>query len=286
LACAAALALLAVDAAYAQDTNVQTRCGVNWLPAFTFESNSEFPDRKVVTLLADVVRLARWCRFGSLRVVVYPDDNSDPSVKLARDRAETIKSMLAGPSWPAGKITTAIGAGDAAPTGMQFDKSFRVQATIIYAEPDLKWRTPHLTPTIECKVIDGKSACSQAPPATAQWVREPWPSLGIHMPMIFFHAESSELDRDAELVTGEAARRFLAANCRLLPVTAFADTAEADPIALSIRRALAARDELVKDGVDSTAITIHALGDTELLVPTGSDKSEPQNRRASFDCVD
>ena len=51
---------------------------------------------------------------------------------------------------------------------------------------------------------------------------------------------------------------------------------------LSIRRANAVKAELIKDGVPQNAITVQGFGDTHLLVPTGPNVREPQNRRVEI----
>ncbi len=51
---------------------------------------------------------------------------------------------------------------------------------------------------------------------------------------------------------------------------------------LSVRRAKAVAGELVRDGVPQSAITIQGFGETHLLVPTGPNVREPQNRRVEI----
>jgi len=51
---------------------------------------------------------------------------------------------------------------------------------------------------------------------------------------------------------------------------------------LSERRARTVAQELVRDGVPQSAISMHAFGDTKLLVPTGPGVREPQNRRVEI----
>jgi OOP family OmpA-OmpF porin len=51
---------------------------------------------------------------------------------------------------------------------------------------------------------------------------------------------------------------------------------------LSERRARTVANELVRDGVPMSAISMHAYGDTKLLVPTGPGVREPQNRRVEI----
>ena len=51
---------------------------------------------------------------------------------------------------------------------------------------------------------------------------------------------------------------------------------------LSVRRAQAVANELVRDGVPKDVISIQGFGDTHLLVPTGPGVREPQNRRVEI----
>jgi outer membrane protein OmpA-like peptidoglycan-associated protein len=51
---------------------------------------------------------------------------------------------------------------------------------------------------------------------------------------------------------------------------------------LSRRRAAAIRDRLVGDGIDRQAISIAGRGELDLAVPTGSQVSEPRNRRVEI----
>ena len=51
---------------------------------------------------------------------------------------------------------------------------------------------------------------------------------------------------------------------------------------LSERRANAVAAELVRNGVPRSAIQMHAFGETRLLVPTGDNTREPQNRRVEI----
>ena len=75
-----------------------------------------------------------------------------------------------------------------------------------------------------------------------------------------------------------------------IEVDGYADTSHALPgargqaynLRLSLRRADAVRSELVRDGVPASVIAVHGYGDTHLLVPTGPNAREPQNRRVEI----
>jgi outer membrane protein OmpA-like peptidoglycan-associated protein len=52
--------------------------------------------------------------------------------------------------------------------------------------------------------------------------------------------------------------------------------------ALSLRRAAAIRDTLVRDGLDRQAISIAGRGEHDLLVPTADQTPDPRNRRVEI----
>ena len=53
-------------------------------------------------------------------------------------------------------------------------------------------------------------------------------------------------------------------------------------MALSLRRANAVKDALVREGVPATAISVVGKGETQPLVPTADGVREPQNRRVEI----
>jgi outer membrane protein OmpA-like peptidoglycan-associated protein len=69
-----------------------------------------------------------------------------------------------------------------------------------------------------------------------------------------------------------------------IEVIGFTDTVGDLPYnqALSLQRAAAIRDTLVRDGVDRQAISIAGRGKRDLLVPTADQTPEPRNRRVEI----
>ena len=53
-------------------------------------------------------------------------------------------------------------------------------------------------------------------------------------------------------------------------------------MALSLRRANAVKDALVRDGVPAQAIVVIGKGESQPLTPTGDGVREPQNRRVEI----
>jgi outer membrane protein OmpA-like peptidoglycan-associated protein len=68
-------------------------------------------------------------------------------------------------------------------------------------------------------------------------------------------------------------------------VTGFTDTSGNAKynLRLSERRAEAVKEELVKNGVSPDIITVQGRGEEVLIVPTGPNEREPQNRRVRIE---
>ena len=107
---------------------------------------------------------------------------------------------------------------------------------------------------------------------------------------MFFDWDRAELTPRARAIVAEAARNSANTQTTTIEVDGYADTSHALPgqrgqaynLALSRRRADAVRTALVADGVPAGIIEIHAFGDTNLLVATGPNVREPQNRRVEI----
>ena len=102
--------------------------------------------------------------------------------------------------------------------------------------------------------------------------------------MVFFDWDSTRLSDASMNVIQQAADAFKTKQGARITATGHTDTSgsEAYNMALSLRRANAVKDALVREGVPATAITVIGRGEQGLLVPTGDGVREPQNRRVEI----
>ena len=125
------------------------------------------------------------------------------------------------------------------------------------------------------------AACDQPAPATAP---PPPPPPAPQSFMVFFDWDSAKLNPQATNVVGQAAAAFKSKGGARIMATGHTDTSgsEAYNMALSLRRANAVKDALVQQGVPATAISVVGRGEQGLLVQTGPNVREPQNRRVEI----
>ena len=101
---------------------------------------------------------------------------------------------------------------------------------------------------------------------------------------MFFDWDKSDITAEASTILDSAVSAY--GNCARVPVivAGYADRSGAPTYnqGLSERRARVVASELVRDGVPQNVISMHAYGDTKLLVPTGPGVREPQNRRVEI----
>jgi hypothetical protein len=102
--------------------------------------------------------------------------------------------------------------------------------------------------------------------------------------MVFFDMGSSTLSAQAQNTLQQAAGTFKSTGSANVTVTGHTDTVgtPAFNVTLSQRRADAVKASLVKNGVPTTSITTVARGEAGLLVQTGDNVAEPQNRRVEI----
>jgi OmpA family len=102
--------------------------------------------------------------------------------------------------------------------------------------------------------------------------------------MVFFDWDSSRLSVASLNVITQAVTAFRSTGNARITATGHTDTTgpESYNMALSLRRANAVKNELVRQGVPDQAIAVVGKGETQLLVPTGDQVREPQNRRVEI----
>jgi outer membrane protein OmpA-like peptidoglycan-associated protein len=112
----------------------------------------------------------------------------------------------------------------------------------------------------------------------------PPPAVAPPSFMVFFDWDRSNLSQQALATIQQAANAFKTKGNARITATGHTDTSgpEAYNMALSLRRANAVKDALVRNGVPAQAITVVGMGEKGLLVPTGDNVREPQNRRVEI----
>ena len=102
--------------------------------------------------------------------------------------------------------------------------------------------------------------------------------------MVFFDWDRSNLSAQALTTIKQAASAYKNKGNARITATGHTDTsgAEAYNMALSLRRANTVKDALVREGVPATVISVVGRGEAGLLVQTGDNVREPQNRRVEI----
>jgi outer membrane protein OmpA-like peptidoglycan-associated protein len=119
-----------------------------------------------------------------------------------------------------------------------------------------------------------------APPATE--VQPPPPAPRAYN--VYFALNSARLTPDAQEIIRQAAETAKQGNATRIDVTGHTDTtgsARYNRI-LSMRRAAAVREALIRDGVPAGDIAATGRGQEDLAVPTAAGVNEPRNRRVEI----
>ena len=114
----------------------------------------------------------------------------------------------------------------------------------------------------------------------------PPPAAAVAPPsfMVFFDWDRANLSQQALNTIKQASDAYKAKGNARITATGHTDTSgsAAYNMALSLRRANAVKDALVRNGVPAQAITVVGKGQTDLLVKTADGVREPQNRRVEI----
>ena len=112
----------------------------------------------------------------------------------------------------------------------------------------------------------------------------PPPPVAAPSFMVFFDWDRADLSAQALGTVKQAANVYKTRGSARITTTGHTDRSgpEADNMALSLRRANAVKDALVREGVPATAISVVGKGESQPLVPTADGVREPQNRRVEI----
>lgn len=102
--------------------------------------------------------------------------------------------------------------------------------------------------------------------------------------MVFFDWDKSNLTSQALTVIKQAANAYRAKGSAQITATGHTDTSgpESYNMALSLRRANAVKSALVAEGVPASTISVVGKGENGLMVQTGANVREAQNRRVEI----
>ena len=102
--------------------------------------------------------------------------------------------------------------------------------------------------------------------------------------LVFFDWDRANLTDRARQIIAEAAKATTRVQVTRIEVSGHTDTSGTPRYnqALSVRRAQAVAEELVRDGVARESISTQGFGKRQLLVPTANGVREPQNRRVEI----
>jgi hypothetical protein len=124
-------------------------------------------------------------------------------------------------------------------------------------------------------------ACAAEPPPPPP---PPPPAPQAQTFMVFFDWDRSNLTAQAVDTVRQAAAAYKSRGSASIVATGHTDTSGSPQynMALSLRRANAVKDQLVREGVPATAIQVVGKGEENPLVATGDNVREPQNRRVEI----
>lgn len=104
------------------------------------------------------------------------------------------------------------------------------------------------------------------------------------MYLLFFNWDSAKIGSGALSIIDAVITQINTSNPATIRLTGHTDTsgAEAYNDRLALKRAKAAKDQLLAHGIDASRIVIDAKGESDLLVKTSDNVREPANRRVNI----
>ncbi len=116
------------------------------------------------------------------------------------------------------------------------------------------------------------------------WCYEPAMVITAPSFMVFFDFDKSDLTLVAQDTIRKAAMAYKTKGGAQITATGHTDRAgtEAYNMALSLRRANAVKDDLVRNGVAASDISVVGLGESQPMIPTPDGVREAQNRRVEI----
>jgi outer membrane protein OmpA-like peptidoglycan-associated protein len=116
------------------------------------------------------------------------------------------------------------------------------------------------------------------------WCVEPAMMITAPSFIVFFDFDKSDLTPAAQDTIAKAAAAYKTKGGAQLKASGHTDRAGTEEynMALSLRRANAVKDQLVRDGVAASDISVVGLGESQPMVPTADGVREAQNRRVEI----
>ena len=167
--------------------------------------------------------------------------------------------------------------------GYNIDPQFRVNLDARYygtTSPNLAGNTysnNNISTMLSLQMRFGAPTAAPPPPPMPAPVAAP-------SYMVFFDWDRSDLSAQALSTIRQAAGAFKTKGSARITATGHADKSgpENYNMALSLRRANAVKDALVREGVPAASIAVVGRGESQPLVPTADGVREPQNRRVEI----
>jgi outer membrane protein OmpA-like peptidoglycan-associated protein len=168
-----------------------------------------------------------------------------------------------------------LGVGYNATANLRFNLEGRYIGTTNPTVAGTSWTNNNFTLLAAVQVKFGSAPPPPPPPP---------PAVAPPSFMVFFDWDRSNLSQQALATIKQAADAFKTKGSARITATGHTDTSgpEAYNMALSLRRANAVKDALVREGVPAQAITVIGRGEQGLLVQTADGVREPQNRRVEI----